>query len=457
MDSMHLTRRSFLRLTAGLSAGALLVGCAPAVAPQGTAGSTGGAAVTPVELSFEMYNFDPWLKALEAMFATYMEQNPNVTVKLESAPWEEFWSRQEARLAAGNPSDLSIGDPGYFGRFAHKGYYQDLEPLVESAALNLDDWFEVTVNDSRYDKSTGIVGQGALFGMPATYVGLILYYNKDMFDAAGAAYPDDTWTRDKLTEVAVALTKDSAGNSSGSAAFNPDDIAQWGITHNLDYGLAVHTWNNGGELINAEQTQCLMTEPAVVEVFEWFDKLLREQHANPTPAQLQGLPNPLQVGKVAMSMDGSWNVDYYVDNLEFNWDIAPVPLGNKGLDRITYAGTNTLHLFKDSAHLDEAWKLLQFMAGPGGMEYFAKTGTPSLRATANSDVYLTGSPENRAVAVNAADYGRSYYPGLKSDSWKQIYIAEREAMLIGQSDASTMLQSVCEKITPILETPVDEL
>jgi multiple sugar transport system substrate-binding protein len=457
MDPMHLTRRSFLRLTTGLGAGALLVACAPAVAPQGTAGSTGGAAVTPVELSFEMYNFDPWLKALDAMFAAYMEQNPNVKVKLESAPWEEFWSRQEARLAAGNPSDLSIGDPGYFGRFAHKGYYQDLEPLVETAALNLDDWFEVTVNDSRYDKSTGVVGQGVLFGMPATYVALILYYNKDMFDAAGAAYPDDTWTRDKLTEVAVALTKDSAGNSSGSTAFNPDDIAQWGITHNLDYGLAAHTWNNGGELINADQTQCLMTEPAVVEVFEWFDKLLREQHANPTPAQLQGLPNPLQGGKVAMSMDGSWNVDYYVDNLEFNWDIAPVPLGNKGLDRVTYAGTNTLHLFKDSAHMDEAWKLLQFMAGPGGMEYFAKTGTPSLKATANSDVYLTGKPENRAVAVSAADYGRSYYPGLKSDSWKQIYIAEREAMLIGQSDASTMLQSVCEKITPILETPVDEL
>jgi multiple sugar transport system substrate-binding protein len=454
MESMQLTRRGFLRLTAGLSAGALVAACAPAITPQTSGGAPSAA---PIELSFDMYNFDPWLKALDEMFAAYMEANPNVTATVESAPWEEFWSRQEARLAAGNPSDLSIGDPGYFGRYAHKGYYLDLGSYVESGQVNLDDWFKVTTDDCRYDKTTGIVGNGALFGMPATYVGLVLYYNKDMFDAAGLAYPDDTWTRDKLTEVAVALTKDSAGNSSGAAGFNPDDITQWGITHNLDYGLAVHTWNNGGELINAEQTKCLMTEPATVEVFDWFDKLLHEQHANPTPAQLQGLPNPLQVGKVAMSMDGTWNVDYYVANLEFNWDIAPIPLGNKGLDRVTYAGTNTVHVFKDSANVDEAWKLLQYMVGPEGMTYFAKTGTPSLKETANSDVYLTGQPDHRAEAVNIGAYGRNYYPGLKSDSWKQIYIAEREALLIDQSDAATVLQTVCEKITPILETPIDEL
>jgi multiple sugar transport system substrate-binding protein len=293
--------------------------------------------------------------------------------------------------------------------------------------------------------------------MPATYVGLVLYYNKAMFDAAGIAYPDETWTRDTLTEVATALTKDSAGVSSGAAGFNPDDIVQWGVTHNLGYGMAVHTWNNGGELISADQTKCLMTEPVTVEVFDWFDKLLHEQRANPTPAQLQGLPNPLQVGKVAMSMDGTWNIDYYVANLDFDWDIAPVPLGNKGLDRVTYAGTNTVHAFKDSAHVEDAWTLLKYMVGPGGMAYFAKTGTPSLKETANSDAYLTGQPANRAEAVKLGAYSRNYYPGLKSDTWKQIYNAELEALWIDQSDADVVLQTICEKITPILETPVDQL
>lgn len=454
MSTPHLSRRQFLHLSAGAAATALLSACTT-VAPQ--AGGSGAPAAESVELTFDMYNFDPWLKALDEMFTAFNTANPGITATLQSAPGEEFWSRQEARLAAGTPPDLSIGDPGFFGRYAHKGYYLALEPSVERDQVNLEKWFPITVGDCRYDSTTGIVGQGTLYGMPATYVGLILYYNKDLFDAAGLGYPDDTWTRDTFTEAALALTQDSAGKRSGDAGFNADDIVQWGVSHNLSYGMAVHVWNNGGALISDDQTQCLLTEPATVEIFEWFDKLLHEDHANPTPAQLEGLPNPLQVGKVAMSMDGSWNVDYYVANLEFNWDIAPVPMGNKGLDRITYAGTNTLHIFKDSKHPEEAWKLLQFMAGPEGMAYFAKTGTPSLIETANSDVYLTGEPEHRAVAVDIGSYAHNYYPGLKSDLWKQIYNAELEALWIGQTDAPTVLQTICEKITPILQTPIDEL
>ncbi|HXF62719.1 MAG TPA: sugar ABC transporter substrate-binding protein [Caldilineaceae bacterium] len=450
-----MTRRAFVRWLAGATTTGLLAACTPAVSPQGSA--EGSPAQATVELSFDMYNFDPWLRALDEMFQAYGQENPGVVAQVESAPWEEFWPRQEARLAAGNPSDLSIGDPQYFGRYAHKGYYLDLESYIERDQVALDQWFEVTVNDCRYDRTTGIVGQGALFGMPATYVGMVLYYNKDLLDAAGESYPDDTWDRERLFQAAVALTQDSQGNNAGAAGFDPEDITQWGINMIGAYGIAVTVWNNGGELINREQTQCLMTEPEAQEMFEWLASLLHEHHVHPTPAQLEGVPNPFQVGRVAITMDGTWNVDYYAENLEFNWDIAPVPLGTKGLERVTYAGTNTLHIFSNSAHLEEAWDLLQYMVGPGGMAYFAKTGTPSLIETANSDVYLTGEPENRQEAVNIGNYARNYYPGLKSDQWKQIYNAELEALWIGQSSAAEVLQTICDKITPILETPVEEL
>ena len=95
----------------------------------------GGTEASPgeeqIELSFDMYNFDPWLVALADMFEAYKEENPNVTAVVQSAPGEEFWPRQEARLSAGNPSDLSIGDPGFFGRYAHKGYYLDLALMLK--------------------------------------------------------------------------------------------------------------------------------------------------------------------------------------------------------------------------------------------------------------------------------------------------------------------------------------
>ncbi|MEZ4867033.1 MAG: extracellular solute-binding protein [Caldilineaceae bacterium] len=455
MTTSRLTRRAFLQLTAGLSAGALMAACAPVGSGANEGGD--GASAENVELSFAMYNFDPWLVALDDMYKVFMADNPGITVKVESTPGEDFWSRQEARLAAGNPSDMSIGDPGFFGRYAHKGYYLALEPYLERDSVDLAKWFPVTVNDCRYDKSTGIVGQGTLFGMPATYVGTVLYYNKDLFDAAGLAYPDDSWDRNNLFDAALALTRDSAGNQADSADFNPDDIAQWGITMINRDGISTTVWNNGGELINSDQTACMMTEPAAVEMFAWLASLLHEHHVHPTTAQLEGLPNPFQVSKVAMSVDGTWNLGYYGENLEFNWDIAPIAKGTAGLDRITYAGTNTLHIFKDSSHLDEAWKLMQLMTGPKGMEAFSKTGTPALQETANSDVYLSGPPEHRAVAVDIGAYARNYYPGLKSDQWKQIFNAELEALWINNVPAADVLQTICDKITPILQTPVDQL
>lgn len=451
-----LTRRTFMQLVAGTSASALLAACTAPVAPQAgsSEASPGG---EQIELSFDMYNFDPWLVALADMFKAYKEENPNVTASVQSAPWEEFWPRQEARLAAGNPSDLSIGDPQYFGRYAHKGFYVDLAPLVEKDQVNLDDWFEVTLNDCRYDRTTGIVGQGVLFGMPATYVGTVLYYNKDLLDAAGQAYPDDSWDRLGLLEAAKLLTLDANGNNATSADFDAENITQFGISMINRDGISTTVWNNGGELINAEQTEPRLMEPQTVEMFEWLAGLIHVEHVQPSPAQLEGVPNPFQVGRVAMSIDGTWNVDYYAENLEFNWDIAPIAKGTAGLDLVTYAGTNTTHLFKDSKHVDAAWDLLQYMVGSGGMAYFAKTGTPSHKETANSDVYLVGEPENRQLAVTIGEYARNYYPGLKSDLWKQIYNAELQGLWIGESDAATVLQSISDQIAPILATPVEDL
>lgn len=451
-----LPRRSFMQLMAGTSAAALLAACAPATAPQ-SGGGEASPGEAPVEVTFDMYNFDPWLVALDAMFAAFKEENPNINAVVQAAPDAEFWQRQEARLAAGNPADLSIGDPGYFGRYAHKGYYLDLASYIEKDQINLEDWFEVTVNDCRYDSATGIVGQGVLYGMPATYVGTVLYFNKDLLDAAGQPYPDDTIDRLDLLELAKVLTLDANGNNAASADFDPENITQYGITMINRDGISTTVWNNGGELINAEQTESRLLEPQTVEIFEWLAGLQHVEHVHPTPAQLEGVPNPFLVGRVAMSLDGTWNLDYYAENLEFNWDIAPVPLGTVGLDRVTYAGTNTLHIFKDSKNIDAGWELLKYMVGPGGMSYFAKTGTPSHIETANSDVYLQGEPEHRQIAVTLGEYARNYYPGLKSDLWKQIFNAELEALWLGESDAQTVLQSIHDQITPILATPVDEL
>lgn len=70
--------------------------------------------------------------------------------------------------------------------------------------------------------------------------------------------------------------------------------------------------------------------------------------------------------------------------------------------------------------------------------------------------FLEGEPEHRAVSVELGSYARNYYPGLKSDRWKQIYDAELETLWLNRGTAQEVLQSICDKITPILQTPLSE-
>ena len=469
--SRHLSRKEFLRI-AGLSAGGMaMAACAPqtverVVTVKETVEVEVEKQVEVVKevqvtseappsgelplIRFAMYNFDPWLAALPKMFNDFEEQVGTAQVKLETAPWDQFWARFESQAAAGIAPDLQIGDPGFVARYADAGVYLNVDPYIEQDKVNLEEWLKATIEACKFQKETGLVGVGNLYGMPATLVGTILYYNKDLFDAAGVAYPTDAWTRDDMRNAALKLTKDSAGMTASDSGFDPDSIEVFGVSTVGGYNTAVHLWNNGSGLVSEDQKECWIARPESQEIFQWLQDLVLKDHVNPDPSWFSGQPDVFLTQRIGMTLDGSWNLDNYVENLTFNWDVAPVPLGLKGLDRTSYAGTNTLHIFGGTKYPDESWDLLKFISGAGGQKYFMATGTPSLVSMANSPEYLTGKPENRKVAVDVGAYGRTYYPHLGNDQWKEVYNQEIQALWLGEGTVEEVTTAICAKIDPIL-------
>jgi multiple sugar transport system substrate-binding protein len=401
-------------------------------------------------LRFAMYNFDPWLAALPKMFNDFEQEVGTAQVKLETAPWEQFWARFESQAAAGIAPDLQIGDPAFVARYCDTGIYLNVDPYIERDKVNLEEWLKATIEACRFQKDGGLMGVGSLFGMPATLVGTILYYNKDLFDKAGVAYPTDAWTRDDMRDAALKLTLDSAGKTASDADFDPDSVEQFGVSTIGGYSTAVHLWNNGGGLVSEDQKECWLTKPESQEIFQWLQDLTLKDHVNPDPAWFEGQPDVFLTERIGMKLDGSWSLDHYVENLPFGWDIAPVPLGLKGLDRISYAGTNTLHIYSGTKYPDQSWDLLKFISGPGGQKYFMATGTPSYISTANSPEYMTGNPEHRQVAVDVGAYGRTYYPHLGNDKWKEVYNQEIQALWLGEGTVEEVTTSTCAKIDEIL-------
>ncbi len=466
-----LSRRDFLRV-AGLGAGgALLAACRPQVIEKTVEVEKIVTQVVEVQstvevekevvvevtpsgerplLRFAMYNYDPALAALARMFNDFEEQVGTAQVKLETAPWDQFWARFESQAAAGIAPDLQIGDPLKMADYADAGIYLNIEPYLERDQVNLDAYLAVSIEACKFDKDTGLIGQGTQWGLPITLVGTILYYNKDIFDAAGVAYPTEEWDRLDFEAAALQLTQDSRGRKPGDSGFDPDDVAIYGCSTIGGYSTAVHLWNNGGGLVSEDQKECWVDKPESVEIFQWLADLILKHHVNPDPAWFQGQPDVFMTQRIAMKLDGSWNLDPYVDKATFNWDVAPVPKGTAGLPRITYAGTNTLHIYSGTKYPDQSWDLLKFMTGPVAMQYWLKIGTPCLIETANSEAYLTGKPEHRQVAVDVGRYGRTYYPHLGNAKWKAIYDQEIQAIYLGEGSAEEVCTRICEKITPIL-------
>ena len=56
---------------------------------------------------------------------------------------------------------------------------------------------------------------GKIYGVPKDKDNVVLVYNKEMFDAAGVSYPDESWTWDDLTDASQRIY-DATGSFRGA-------------------------------------------------------------------------------------------------------------------------------------------------------------------------------------------------------------------------------------------------
>src|SRR5207244_531681 len=86
-----------------------------------------------------------------------------------------------------------------------------------------------------------------LYGVPFGVYPGVLFYNKDLFDAAGLDYPpskfgdkykldgkDVDWSWDTVYAIAKKLTFDKAGKDATDKAFDSANIVQFGLDHQWD-------------------------------------------------------------------------------------------------------------------------------------------------------------------------------------------------------------------------------
>ena len=140
------------------------------------------------------------------------------------------------------------------------------------------------------------------FGLPRDLNVIALFYNKEMFDAARVAYPDDTWDWAKLVEVGKQLTLDKNGDGM------PD---QWGLyteTTDMENYWSSLVWQAGGDILSADGKTTALDSDQAARGIQFLQDLIWKEKISPDPAIFAETGDAFEQGKAAMEINGSWLV-----------------------------------------------------------------------------------------------------------------------------------------------------
>jgi multiple sugar transport system substrate-binding protein len=187
---MHLRRSTFI--AALLIAVLALTACAP-VAPGGGAAPAGDTAAPasgePVTVTWAFWGEPAEKESHQRVADAFMAEHPEIQIEIWNQPWDDYFTKIQALWASGDTSvipDIAFLWPT--PRYAAEGVLENLDPFIAAAGYDLNDYWPGLLESAKYE--------GSVYGFPRDIEVNVVYYNKDMFDAAGLAYPSDDWTWD---------------------------------------------------------------------------------------------------------------------------------------------------------------------------------------------------------------------------------------------------------------------
>ena len=329
-----------------------------AAEPAADAGTDAGEAVT---LKWAIWDKDttPYWQALKD---AYEAANPNVTLEMVDLGSADYMTVLATELS-GSGSDfdvVTIKDvPGY-ATLVSKNTLEPLDSYISAAGIDLSQYggvdAQITVN-------------GSLYELPFRNDFWVVFYNKDIFDAAGVAYP----TNDMTFEEYDALARQVADPTFGSQI----------------YGTHYHTWRSAVQLFGVLDGQHSILD-GEYDYFKPYYEMVLNQEAdqicrNYADLSAEGLhySAAFSGGDVAMMNMGSWFISTLISNIasgEYdaslcgNWGMVKYPHA-EGVEAGSTLGTITgLSVTSVSDNKDEAFKFVEWVSGAEGAKVMAETG-----------------------------------------------------------------------------------
>lgn len=383
------TSRALAALAASAATALALSACSSA-----SPGESSGGDVT---LSYAIWD-EKQKSAMEDIAAAFTKENPNVTIDVQVTPYGEYFTKLQTAASGGSAADVFWMNGPNFQLYASNG---QLAPLDDGG-----------IDPANYPQ--GLIDlytyEGKLYGAPKDFDTIALWYNKELFDAAGVDYPSAGWTWGDFTAAAAKLTDPAAGQygvaaSQASQEYYYNSIAQ-----------------AGGEVISADGTKTGYDSPEALAGIELWTDLIAAG-SSPTAQQMTDTnPEDLFIsGKVAMYQNGSWAAGAYAANeaIADTVNVAPLPAGITGNQSVIHGLGNVVNA--NSPHLAEAKAFAEFASGEQAAKIQAESGTVIPAFNGTQQTWVDALPQyDLQVYIDALESAVPYPVSKNTSAWTSI-------------------------------------
>ncbi len=355
----------------------------------------------------------------------YMAIHPNVTIKLVNNPWDDYWTKLPLALD---------GDSGPALFNVHNSYHENI--------INYMAPLEIPLEDLRADFN-GVdahVIDGEVYYIDYGMMTGSIYYNKDMWEAAGLTDEDIPTTWDELREVAKKLTIRD-GDTLIQAGLNFNDEYE-NYLLGLNYQLGENLFQEDGTTPNVNSDAMKQILQMLVDIYEVDGSGSADFGDNGADSFGQGQSAMvLQWGHYYNTLNTTWT--------DINYGVFELPTFEEGTpyayDR--YNGESTFGVNKNAPEDQQAVAqdfIKYFLANDDAQVAFnlAMSTFPAKKSLADNEEILA----NPALAVLAEHIDRYIWPGSMPSTMETSLNKAGEDVFYNGVDIETALEEAQENI-----------
>ncbi len=390
---------------------------------------------------------DVWNKSLNEAMEIFHKKHPNIKVVMEPVSYKEKETKYTVESAAGRAPDVFHVHAFSLPMFFSKGFAKDLTPFIEKEGPGfLDAWYPLPLKLMQH--------QGKMHAMPGDYMTMVLFYNTNMFKAAGLDVnkPPKTW--DEFLAYAQKLTRDTDGDGK---------VDQWGFgtvgakSPGFSMRFGPFLWSSGADYLTPDLKHSALNTPEASEAFTFFASLYTKHKVVPpglTAMGPQDVRTQLAQKKVAMILGSGWTPPIVNKiNPDLNayevLSCAPAPMKNKPATAIWLS---SWVMSPNTKHPDEAWELLKFITSKEmELKWFKDNRVISARKDVSGVAPEILNDKFASVMASQLPYGQ-VEPQIKQ--WPEImdtFTTSLQESIVGMKTPEKALSEAHDRANAILD------